>query len=151
MANKDTAKQWFETGDKPTQAQFWQVFDWLRWTDVAIGMDQITGLDAALLAKVNKADYEGNCIAYDADATFTIPAGYLLEKIIPYYGANGSMNVSTVLMGDADEVEVPEVSIGWNRPIVVNIFAPANTDVYIGGIPAGSKLVFLTRKIKMNP
>lgn len=151
MANKDTAKQWFETGDKPTQAQFWQVFDWLRWTDEAIGMDQITGLSTALLAKVNTADYQGNCIAYDADATFVIPGGYLLEKVIPYYGANGDMKVSTVLMGDADEVEVPEVFIGWNRPVVLNIFAHDDINVYISGIPAGSKLVFLTRKIKMNP
>lgn len=151
MANKDTAKQWFETGDKPTQAQFWQLFDWLRWTDVAITMDAITGLSAALLAKVNKSDYEGNCIAYDADATFVIPGGYLLESVIPYYGANGYMNVSTVLMGDSDEVEVPEVYIGWNRPVVLNIFAHDNINVYISGIPAGSKLVFLLRKIKMNP
>lgn len=151
MANKDTAKQWFETGDKPTQAQFWQVFDWLRWADVAIGMDQITGLETALLAKVNKSDYEGNCIAYNADATYTIPAGYLLEKLIPYYGANGDMKASTVLMGDAEIVEVPELLLGWNQPVVLNIFAPVNTNLFLSGVPVGSKIVFLTRKIKTNP
>lgn len=151
MANKDTIKQYFETGDKPTQAQFWQFFDWVRWGDESIQMADIAGLAAALLAKMNTADYEGNCIAYDANAIYVIPAGYLLEKVIPYYGNAGVMAISTILMGDSDEADIPEVLVGWNRPIDLNIFAPANTNVYISGIPAGSKLVFLSRKIKMNP
>ena len=51
-------------------------------------------------------------------------------------------------MGDTDEYEQEEVAAGWNRPMQLDIFAEANTDVYIDGIPAGSKIVYLTRKIK---
>jgi hypothetical protein len=151
VANKDIAKQWFETGDKPTQAQFWQIFDWLRWADTAIAMDQITGLNTALNSKVSKADYEGNCIGFNGDSIYEIPGGYLLESIIPYYGSNGSMKLSVVANGDSEVVEVPEVNNGWNNPVVINWFAENNTIMYIAGIPNGSKLVFLTRKIKMNP
>lgn len=148
MANKDTAKQWFQTGDKPTQAQFEQLFDWLRWGDQAIAMADITGLVTALLTKLNVADWEGTLIAYNGPATYTIPAGYLLEKIIVYYGDAGAIQISTVNMGDTDEYEQEEVAAGWNRPMQLDIFAEANTDVYIDGIPAGSKIVYLTRKIK---
>lgn len=151
MANKDTAKQWFETGDKPTQTQFWQVFDWLRWNDIAIAIDDISGLSAALASKVSKADYEGNCIAYNGPAIYTIPASHLLESIVPYYAAPGDMQISLVAMGNTDEANEEGLAAGWNRPIYLNIFAENNTDLYIDGIPPGSKLVFLTRKIKMNP
>ncbi|MGQ0739151.1 MAG: hypothetical protein ACT4OJ_08850, partial [Bacteroidota bacterium] len=96
MANRDTVKPWFETGDKPTQAQFWQFFDWVRFLDDPIAMAEVTGLVNALLGKVNTSDYEGQLIAYDGPAIYTIPAGYLLEKIIPYYGGAGEMQISIV-------------------------------------------------------
>ncbi|HEY9534105.1 MAG TPA: hypothetical protein VIQ77_06190 [Mucilaginibacter sp.] len=44
MANKDTSKQWFEMGDYPTQAQFAQVFDWLRWKDEGISIADVANL-----------------------------------------------------------------------------------------------------------
>lgn len=42
MAYKDDVKPWFETGDFPTQAQFYQKFDWQRWKDELIGVDDLT-------------------------------------------------------------------------------------------------------------
>jgi hypothetical protein len=150
MAHRDTVKPWFETGDKPTQAQFWQLFDFLRFLDDAIAIGDVTGLVNALLAKVNTADYEGQLITYDGQATYVIPAGYLLEKIIPFYGEAGYMNLSVDIMGDTDVAEIPEIAAGWNRPVVLEIFAENNTNLYIDGIPAGSKIVFLKRKIKME-
>lgn len=47
---KDTIKQYFETGDYPSQVQFYQMFDWLRWIDVLISESD---LDAPLVAKIN--------------------------------------------------------------------------------------------------
>lgn len=44
MANKENAKQWFETGDYPTQVQFAQVFDWLRWKDEGISIADVANL-----------------------------------------------------------------------------------------------------------
>lgn len=48
MANKDTSKQWFETGDYPTQSQFYQVFDWLRWKDEGITIADVAALQGIL-------------------------------------------------------------------------------------------------------
>jgi hypothetical protein len=52
MANKDTSKQWFETNDTPSEAQFAQVFDWLRWKDEPITMADIAGLQGSINALV---------------------------------------------------------------------------------------------------
>ena len=42
MPFKDDVKQWFETGDFPTQAQFYQKFEWLRWKDEKIAAGDLT-------------------------------------------------------------------------------------------------------------
>jgi len=48
MAKKDTSKQWFLTGYYPTQAQFAQVFDWLRWKDEPLEISEVNGLQDAI-------------------------------------------------------------------------------------------------------
>lgn len=48
MANKELSKQWFETGDYPTQAQFAQVFEWLRWKDEGISIADVAMLQSVL-------------------------------------------------------------------------------------------------------
>lgn len=149
MGYKDNSKQWFETGDKPTQAQFYTTFDNLRWKDELIPIAEVTGLVNALLAKVNASDYEGQLVPCDAPFIFTIPAGYKLEEIIPFYGAAGTMQAGFGAYGSIDLLNEDEIVAGWNQPLQTNYFAPVNTDLYIDGIPAGSKLVFLKRKIKM--
>lgn len=53
MPFKEDAKQWFETGDYPTQAQFAQVFEWLRWKDEQQAISTITGL-ANMLNNLNQ-------------------------------------------------------------------------------------------------
>lgn len=46
----DDSKQWLQTCDYPTQAQFYQILEWLRWTDILISESD---LDAALVSKIN--------------------------------------------------------------------------------------------------
>lgn len=75
MANKDTSKGWFETGDYPTQIQFHQVFDWLRWGDVLIGPDDLT---PELLALINS--YGRTVQLPDGTVQYTARAGTLIEK-----------------------------------------------------------------------
>jgi hypothetical protein len=150
MSLKDTVKPWFETGDKPTQAQFYTLFDSIRWNDEAIAIGDIIGLVAALLGKVNTSDYEGQLISTDVPITYTLPAGYLLERVVAFYGSGSTnMQISKVSMGATDLIDKDDVVAGWNQPIDLNIFAPVNTDIYIDGIPAASKIVILKRKIKI--
>jgi hypothetical protein len=50
MAFKDNVKPWFETDKYPTQTQFYQKIDWLRWKDELIAEGDLT---PALIAKIN--------------------------------------------------------------------------------------------------
>jgi hypothetical protein len=47
-----TIKNWFKTGLKPTQAQFWDVFDSFRHKDDAVPAAEVSGLDSLLVQKV---------------------------------------------------------------------------------------------------
>jgi hypothetical protein len=48
MSFRDDVKQWFQSGDKPTQSQFESLFDKLRFNDESIGIDEVDGLQLAL-------------------------------------------------------------------------------------------------------
>jgi hypothetical protein len=41
MSFIDTVKSWFQTGDFPTESQFYQKFSWLRWKDEKIGIPDL--------------------------------------------------------------------------------------------------------------
>jgi lysophospholipase L1-like esterase len=49
-----TIKNWFKTGLKPTQAQFWDVWDSFRHKSESVPYAEIEGLDAVLLEQNNK-------------------------------------------------------------------------------------------------
>lgn len=52
--DKQTIKSWFTRGKKPTQAQFWTVFDSYRHIDDRLTMSDIEGLMMALATKSNE-------------------------------------------------------------------------------------------------
>ncbi|WP_163401400.1 hypothetical protein [Flavobacterium fluviatile] len=55
MAYIDTVKEWFKTGLKPTQAQFWAKFGYLRWKDEKIPVEDIQGIEEILNDKAEAA------------------------------------------------------------------------------------------------
>lgn len=75
MANKDTVKQWFETGDFPTQTQFYQKFDWQRWKDEKIAADDLT---PELLALINAISGRPERKVMLTDGAFDMVAEYKL-------------------------------------------------------------------------
>lgn len=77
MPFKDDVKQWFETGDFPTQAQFYQKFEWLRWKDEKIAAGD---LSVELLNIINSFARLITLLpgVYEAD----IRRGTLLEKFL---------------------------------------------------------------------
>lgn len=149
----NTLKGWFETQDKPTQNQFWDLIDSYFHKSATIPQASIENLVSTLNSLVSQTTFDafeqGQLVATDTNYTYVIPAGYLLEKIIPYYGDDGAMQISAIVMGGSEITNVAEVAAGWNRPIQLDIFADGDTPLYIDGIPEGSKIVFLKRKIKM--
>jgi len=54
MASLSTIKNWFKTGLRPTQAQFWATWDSFRHKDEAIPLESIAGLQDDLDGKVDK-------------------------------------------------------------------------------------------------
>lgn len=58
MAFIDTVKAWFNSGDEPTQAQFFQKFAWLRWKDEKVPTADVDGLNDLLIAKADKVPFD---------------------------------------------------------------------------------------------
>lgn len=58
--------EWFKTGKKPTQEQFWELIDSFWHKDLFIPMDKITNLGSTLENKVDKNIYETHLSSDDA-------------------------------------------------------------------------------------
>jgi hypothetical protein len=146
MANKETAKSWFERGDKPTQAQFAQVFDWLRWKDEELP----TPSDANKLDKIVFDAFEqGQVVAFPAgNGSFVLDANYLLEKVIVLTPIDALVKIGDTFGGEEVCPETP-VSSAIGGVIEVNAFANgvART-LFLSGIPVNTKIVFIKRRIK---
>lgn len=59
-ADKNTLKNWFKTGLKPTQAQFWAWLDAFWHKDEVIPQSSINGLETTLNAKAETSQLEGH-------------------------------------------------------------------------------------------
>jgi hypothetical protein len=55
MASLNTIKNWFKTGLKPTQQQFWDTWDSFWHKDENIPVANIEGIDNLLNQKANKS------------------------------------------------------------------------------------------------
>ena len=144
MAFIDDIKPYFQTGDYPTQSQFYEAFDKLRWKDETQAISSITGLQDILNS------FAGGVTAFTTagDQPFTIPVGYLLEHIIlkPVADCNVRCDVAgTITPGDV--VMELAVTAAEGTVWVINKMAFADTNIVVVGMPAGSKVYFVKRKI----
>ncbi len=80
-----TIKSWFETGDKPTQTQFWDWIDSFRHKNDPVAMGDVAGLDAALSGLASQASLDAlKAVSIDTaltTATQMIPAGTIINKV----------------------------------------------------------------------
>ena len=148
MANKDTSKQWFETGDFPTQVQFAQVFEWLRWKDEALGIGDITGLTAALNAAGLKPEKKTKGVDGWL-GNYDVEPGYELYKIIlvptadcnPYAQFSGGS-------GDIIPLDLSTTVGVQGTTWLVNIFnATIAKTVEVVNLPSGSDVYFYKQKV----
>ena len=70
----NTIKNWFRTGSKPTQAQFWDWLDSFFHKDDNIPSAQVEGLQTLLDAKVDKKDLTSNKGVWDPDKAYVFDA-----------------------------------------------------------------------------
>ncbi|GGB83109.1 hypothetical protein GCM10007424_23910 [Flavobacterium suaedae] len=66
MATLSEIKNWFKTGLKPTQAQFWATWDSFFHKDDVIPQSSIQDLDSTLAAKAEKSQTDGHAADLDA-------------------------------------------------------------------------------------
>jgi len=68
MANLSTIKNWFKTGLKPTQQQFWDTWDSFWHKDESIPVAKIEGIDNLLNQKANKSVVDNHLTDSNAHA-----------------------------------------------------------------------------------
>lgn len=102
MVNKDTAKTWFETGDFPTQEQFYQTFDWLRWKDEGIDIADINNLQgilnslqATINANLPSSLLTGGVVTIISDDGTNVVVGIPQTQYV-YKGAEREIGATTV-------------------------------------------------------
>ena len=120
MANKDNAKQWFETGDYPTQAQFAQVFEWLRWKDESVAIIDVAGLTDILnglqLPIVSKDLFVTGIggIGY-----YNLPFGYILNSMAIFPNADAA---NAYAVYDADNSDIIPADATRSIPTTGRLF-----------------------------
>ena len=147
-------KTFFQTGDKPTQQQFWDLLESFVHRNDGITMANVAGLIAALNGKLDKSAFDsyeqGVLVEYNADAAYAVSEGTVVERVIPCLGNNANLKIRDVVQGADDILPELEVLAGWRQPIELNrVFENAGT-LFISGIPPGSKILFMVRKFKKN-
>lgn len=144
MANKDTSKQWFETGDYPTQAQFYQVWDWLRWKDEAIAIGDITGLQSILnsIATITamKALFR-DTITLATDGEWTAPAGVVVVGMV--VKSTGATTIKCGLSAGTDEVFNMDIAAGETVPIALIHYSAVSEQLYFSGINGSTDIIIL--------
>ena len=125
MANKDTAKQWFEEGDLPTDVQIAQTFDWLQWKDEPIPMEAVQGLITYLSSVIPPIE-----ISINASGSYTIPAGYAIYKLyVKTILADSTLVIGTEEFGD-DILAVVDLIAAITLGVDVTLVADADTTIW---------------------
>lgn len=147
MANIDTAKQWFKTGDYPTQAQFWQLFEWLRWKDEQLQITDIKDLPDILTDLITNAGGGGataESFVLSSDGSRTILAGTVISGIVV------DTPVAAVLIGRSagqGDIAVAEAYEGKPAEIVTMVYAKETMELYFTGITQPTTIILLKQTI----
>lgn len=150
---RNQAKQYLQTGDYPTEAQFAAILDALLFSG-EVQMTDIANLIITLQGKVELSDFEafykGELIEANGNYVYPQLANTLIEKIIIIPGADALIRIGTTNGGEEvmNETEVT-VADKDSRTQVLDAFTDVNRDLYINGITAGSKLIILKRPLKI--
>lgn len=150
MAYVDTVKQWFKTRLKPTQGQFWQTFDWLRWKDEEIAIDSITGLTDILNGKADigtTGAYKPIGLQLSGDGTYDFPAGLMLDKIIISPVSSSLIQIGRTL-GTGDIFNpIEAIPGGTDYVLTVDLVARAVTTIYFGNVTSQHTILIYTRTL----
>lgn len=149
MAFIDTVNQWFETGDYPTQAQFWQKHAWLRWKDELLEITDVEGLQVLInsIIKINdvKANYS-QLLSLSTDGQFAMPSGLIITGIVVDCATDFNLSIGTTPGGN-DIINALPITGGTQELITMGIYAKADKTIYISGITASTDFIILKNSL----
>lgn len=122
----DTIKSWFETGDKPTQDQFW------AWLDSYFHKSETIGYDNLSTEVKNLLNAAGNYFVVAVEATqITLPAG-MYDKIIILDVVGTEFTIGTTDGGD-EILETNAINAQGFFSLVQDLKFDAEQIIYING------------------
>ena len=130
----NTLKAWFETGDYPTQQQFWDWLDSFIHKDDALDISNVDGLEDALILKADASQITAliNAVLLNAGTTsWLVPAGTLIEMFLIIAPTTINFSVGTT-EGGQEVIETYEVAV-WSV-YDKNVYFAAATTIYFGGV-----------------
>lgn len=147
MAYKDNAKNWFQEGDYPTEGQFSQTFDWLRWRDQGVPIEDVIGLADALNDIVTTR--VALPLTISTTTSITIPDGYMVERIIIIPSANCKPVISYEDGAPGDIIPEPEdfVTPATGAVYEVSQLIVTSRNIVVQNVPINSRIVYMRRKI----
>lgn len=148
MAQKDTAKTWFEKGDKPTQAQFAQLFDWLIFSDQLISINQIDQLQTILQNKQDKGgDNSIERITLAGDGFYDLAENHILEKVAVLPSADANLKIGLTANGEELSPSIP-VTVSDGAVIELNVLAIGVKRIFFTGTPADTNIYLFKKPLQ---
>lgn len=133
----DTIKGWFQTGKIVTQSQFWNTWDSFFHKDELIPTSQIDGLDD-LLATIPTSEeitvvneLAPKLLTVSGSATYTLPAGKLMEKVSLDISATGTFKIGTTANGS--EIYQDNVTDGDSLLWLVDYYTGVEATIHFTG------------------
>lgn len=100
MVDKNTIKDWFRTGLKPTQAQFWATWDSFWHKDEKIPITAIEDIENILNAKADAEALTNHLNDTDAHAGLLAVAKIVKPDELLIFKVSGNLNNALLEIGD---------------------------------------------------
>jgi hypothetical protein len=138
VQNINQLKQWFKTGDKPTQQQFYDWLDSFRHRSETVAISEVDELPTVLQ---NKADvvtvnYLLPVMLPYNEFAWKASAGTLIEKILIISDVDLIVNIGTSNEGN-EIAEGVEVNHGYGI-VTVDYFIRTDTTIYFTGVTSNT-------------
>ncbi|MBN8834556.1 MAG: hypothetical protein ABS68_00320 [Niastella sp. SCN 39-18] len=142
----DDVKPWFETGDYPTQAQFYSFFSKLRWKDEPLAIGDISGLTQILNELSQPIETFTTSAAVDFE--YSLPVNFLLSDIIIKAPTTCVVAVTaSTIAGEEFSIADLDVDADKGALVEVGILSYVAHQIKITGLPAGTSIKIIKKRI----
>lgn len=133
-----TLKTWFETGDKPTQAHFWDWLDSFWHKDDAIPQSSVSGLSSALNGKADAAAVEDLTPVVmsgsSPTASHSMGGGKILHKVRVKGDADMTALKVGTTVGGSEILPDEALSAGTAAIYTLDFDLESPTTIYFSGL-----------------